>query len=115
MSLSYYRLRPPVTSLRATATGPYVRLSVWVERAFSGELVLPMDFASEFMLAFAALEYGPCLHTHHGGQERGLIVDVYDRSLLDDTTVISACGGISTVGEVKVLAGAGRSKSNGPV
>ena len=115
MSLFYYRLKLPVTNLRAKGTGAHVELTIWVNHATAGTLCLRINELSDFALSFAAIEYGACLRTHHGGQGRGLVVDVIDSSLSDDVTVVSAVGTITTVGEVKELAGAGRSKSNGPV
>lgn len=113
MSLDYYRLRPPVTSLRVETSGVHTRLSIWVNHALSGILTLREEELGDFALSFVGCGQGVCLHTYFGGQEEGLIVDSYGGALPDGTVVISAHGGIATVGEIMALAGAGRKeKSN---
>lgn len=111
MSLAFYRLEPPVTSLRAETFGQRVKLSVWVEHALAGALMLPINSASNFILSLTAIGHGICLYTHFGGPKKGLVVDVFDTSLADDTVVVSAVGTVTTIGEVKGCAGAGRRRN----
>lgn len=106
MSTDFFRLKPPVTSLFAEAEGEYVRLSVWVSNAFSGELLLRAEDVGDFVLSLVV--GGVCMHTYWGGLETGVLVDFYGGALPDNTVVISAGGEITTVGKVKKLVGRGK-------
>lgn len=102
MSGCYYRLKPPVTSLRLK-TGPgHDRLSVWVNHGLAGELVLPKTTARDVVLCFAEreLDESRCpLRTTWDGNDPVVMVNV--PRLDDDTMLVSEYGDLLTVAQVK--------------
>lgn len=105
-------MKPPVTSLRLKEGKGNDRLSVWVDHALSGTLVLPKGQSRDVILFFARDE--PAIHTHAGGEERGCVVTFDDfylhasRGWAGGIVLVSERGELTTVGEVRAKDGEGR-------
>src|SRR5262245_8558204 len=109
MSTSYYRLRHPVTYLRAEESGAHVHLSVWVAHGLAGVLVMsPKELKAvvQFFVDYEDDDKCP-LRTHWSGSV-GSVVTVNDKTLPDEACVVSEYGDLLTVGEVKGRSGARR-------
>lgn len=111
MSTSYYRLRPPVTSVRVESAGHHDRVHVWVEHGLAGALVVPKDCTPSLLLLLSNEEMDDSkvpLRTLWGGDIRGTIVQVNDPGLPDGCQVVSEYGEVFTVGAVKARQGVRR-------
>ena len=106
MSTEYYKLRKPFTHLELDSTGGHGRLKVWIEHGLSGMLTIPNRHLADVLLPLF-VEHPPVLRTHWGGK-KGAIVTVEDRTLSDETVVLSEYGELLTVAKVKARAGATR-------
>lgn len=103
MTIDYYRLAYPITRLHiveAHCKG-HSTLCVWINGEYSGELYMPNECLSILINKMVNEETHPILHTYWGGNERGMVVIVRDRSLPDNAQVISSDGRLTTVGRVK--------------
>jgi hypothetical protein len=59
MSTTYYRLRPPITSLRVLDRNPeHATLAVWVDHGLAGELIVPAGLLSDVVIQFKGDEIG---------------------------------------------------------
>lgn len=100
MSTEYYLLRKPITSLRLEPQGRHFKLSIWINHALAGELVLS-DELSEVLTLFMEREGAPALQRYWGGLKEGVVVKENVKNLCETQQVISEYGELTTVGEVR--------------
>ena len=114
MSTNYYCLKSPITYLHLEPRGDYYSLSLWVNHALSGSLMLREDDLSDVIMCFAdVVDDTQCpLRTTAGAIDRGIIVHIQDLSLPDDTLLISSHRELLTVREIKALDGKGKRIEN---
>ena len=110
MSTSYYRLAPPTTHIRVEETPGHARLTLFINHAMSGTLIVRQDEMKETVRLFQLYEDDDqCpLRTHWGGKDRGTVVTVNDETLPEEAVVISEYGELLTVAQVKARDGAKR-------
>ena len=114
MSTSYYRLKPPITSLQLQCGG-HDRLRIFVNHASVGELMLRPEETPGVLGLFALKEPdNECpMRSYWGGDDTGTVVFANEDDLPDYMQVISSYGELLTVAQVKACHGA-RRKDNMP-
>jgi hypothetical protein len=95
MSTSYYRLKEPFTSVRVERRGSHDAIRIWVEHGLSGELIVPHDVTPEVLRALA--QHGAAAQISAGRD--GPVLHRFDRTLTDDTQVVSEYGELTTLRE----------------
>jgi hypothetical protein len=108
MSTSYYRLRPPITSLRLEEGTAHDRLLIWEGHGLAG--VLTLGRGSGRSLALMLSESGAdgltcAAHIHYGGDSAGCVVTVNEPILPDSAVVVSEDGEVTTMDRVKAWHG----------
>ena len=108
MGTEYYKLKPPVTSVKVVEENPsHTKLSIWINHGLAGTLTLRTKEVQNLLRILA--DDGMCvLHTRWGGLERGTVVTVNDTSLPEDTVIVSEYGRLSTISEIRARDGATR-------
>jgi len=97
MSTDYYRFNKPITSIRIESEGSHDKVSVWVDHAASGTLVVNKGQGYDILKMFVSSE--KVLHSYAGPGATAFINKcVLDLS--DDEYVISDSGRISMVRDV---------------
>jgi len=101
MSTSYYRLKPPITSIRIDDLGNHDRINVWVSHGLSGSLTVSKDETPQILFMFAEIELDEtkCI-TATWSKLFGTIIN-NDKGLSDTDCVISEYGKLHTIGEIR--------------
>jgi len=107
MSTSYYHLRRPVTSLHLREA-EHDELSVWTDHGLSGTLTMPKGHGKLLARMLANTDAVPPLHVHYGGDSVGCVASESATGLDPSLILVSDCGEIVTVAEVRAMAGMGR-------
>ena len=97
MSTNYYRLRKPFTSARTRPGGGHVGLSLWINHAKTGEIVVRNEELKDTLLALISDEPAVTQHGIGGGET--------DLSYNDDTMEVGTCliseyGELTSLGEI---------------
>ncbi|MBC8462427.1 MAG: hypothetical protein H8D67_31025 [Deltaproteobacteria bacterium] len=110
MSVSYYRLRPPITYLKLEKSKGHDKLFVWVNHQLVGRLTLDKHDTRQVIDCFTLFEPGDeCpLRSYWGGAEKGTVVYANEISLPRGMIVISEYGELFTVAQVFARHGANR-------
>lgn len=101
MSMNYYRLRKPVTSVRLDQKATHDYLTIWETHGNAGTLTLSKQ--QGIRLLFALVDWDQVVaHTWYGGDERGVLLQVNDQSLHGNLTtqLVNELGETTTFGEV---------------
>jgi len=105
VSTEYYRLAKPITSIRTETRGGHTHLSLWLNHAKSGTLVLRNDELSDFLDLLCGDDR--CLLTHYGGKGVGVVVTEGPCTADDREQVVDEYGKLSTALDVRESAGKG--------
>jgi len=103
MSTSYYRLREPITSLKLKNDGGHDKLTVFENGANCGTLILSKGNGGIVALMFCVDEddiHCP-IRTYYAGHDVGMVMQVNNKNISNDVTVISEYGDVCTIGEIK--------------
>lgn len=101
MSMNYYRLKAPVTSVRLETNGGHDYLTIWEHKGNAGTLTLTRT--QGIRLVFALTDWDNVVaHTWYGGDEKGVLLQVNDPSLHADLGIhlVNELGETTTFGEV---------------
>jgi len=99
MSTSYYLLRRPITSVRPEVLGGHTHVGVWINHAKSGDLVVRNE---EWLPLLQALTSDECvIHVSCGGKDVGLVVDDRCPESCDMVQIVSECGTLHSMGEIR--------------
>jgi len=102
--IGYYRLRHPVTSVRVENDKSHNSVSIFVNHARSGQIVLRSTETTSFLLAMCDLR--PIMvysFVFVGDELLGHLVEV-ESGLKDEMTVVGDDGDVTTVGDVRKAA-----------
>ena len=104
MSTSYYRLAKPITHLKVETNGTRVKLGIWVNDLYTGELSINEHELSELILKFREDEGDDVCpaRTHWGGTDVGTVVTIRGP---DEMQVISEYGDLLTIEDIRARAG----------
>lgn len=112
MSTSYYRLKPPITSVRAEVSDGHTHLGIWINHAKSGTLVVRNEELQD-LLRVLTDDGSAVVKTRFGGSVLGKLLEPLDREwtnqAADYTTLVSECGELTTLGELRRGLGGSRS------
>ncbi len=112
MSISWFRIAPPITYIQQGEWGEDVSLRFYAEDApmSAGILYFSEEHAPMILKLFALRENDDkCpMCTHYGGVKQGTVVTVNDSSLSDLDILISSNGELLTVKEIKAKEGEGK-------
>uniref|UniRef100_A0A6M3L7H7 Uncharacterized protein n=1 Tax=viral metagenome TaxID=1070528 RepID=A0A6M3L7H7_9ZZZZ len=106
MSTSFYRLRPPITSVRPEVLGGHTHVGIWVNHAKSGSLVVRNEEWDQLLDSLTSKEC--VIHTSYGGTGVGVNVNDLCPENAGDVQVVSEYRQLFTVGEVRNMRGVKR-------
>jgi hypothetical protein len=89
MRTCYYRLKPPITSLRATVGGGHTQLGIWVNHAKAGDITLRNEEVKPFILALVRYEVAVKRRSVGDGKLR---FEFFDDDVDGDTFLVSEYG-----------------------
>ena len=100
MSTSYYRIKKPFTSLRTEDIpgAGYTDIGIWVNHAKAGVIVVRNEEVADVLMAFRRSVSAVAQSGIEGGHT---VLDYDDDDVEDDTPLISDCGELTTVVELK--------------
>ena len=102
MSTSYYKLKPPLTSIRREDKGEHTHITLWADHKNIGTLTVGIDNAVDFMLMFARGGTGnEAMHARWAGYDTGIVVTEREANLTDDLMLVNAYGETATVGDLR--------------
>lgn len=96
MSTSYYRLKPPITSVRADSGGSHTILGIWVNHAKAGEITLRNEEVSDVLRVMRADSLAITRFARHDGYG----YDFCDDDVEIDTPLVSESGEIVTLADL---------------
>ncbi len=114
MSVSYFRIVPPITHIQQGEYDDYACLRFYYAEGptmmSAGVLYVPQKHAPTILKLFALREDDDkCpMRTHYGGVKQGAIVTINDPNLDDKDVLISSNGELLTVKEIKAKEGEGK-------
>ena len=97
MGTSFHLLRPPFTSVRTTVGAGHTTLSIWVNHAKTGDIVLRNEEVPEVLLALS-LRDGDDFRCAAHANSNGLRVNI---TLDPSTCLVSDYGEITTLAELR--------------
>ena len=101
MSTCYYRLHQPITRID-THEGMFensTAFSVWANDTWMATLTISNEFKWYLLPELKSKEIA--FEKHYGGDNMGMVVCDFAKDLLDEAQVISECGDIVTLGELR--------------
>lgn len=109
MSTSFYQLKEPVTSIRLEVMGGHTHVGIWINHGKAGTLVFRNEEWKQGIWLFIDNDISDAhIYVHGGGKSVGLIVDEYDNLFPAEKQMVSEYGELTTVGEIRAMAGLGK-------
>ena len=101
MSTCYYRLSKPITriNMHEDPTTHSVTLTVWANTTWMATLTISNEFKWYLLPELKSKEIA--FEKHYGGDNMGMVVCDFAKDLPDEAQVISECGDIVTLGELR--------------